>query len=117
MLEAEADIGIRGQVKNEIAARHRADEPWQIQQIAAFQAEARSFGGFFQELDLAGREVIETDHGMTGAEKRISQTTAYETGRARDKCSQNNSFRIGRSVFADSRDHARCTASCKSSPY
>src|SRR5262249_9205282 len=47
------------------------------------------------------REVIETDHGMTATEKRISQITAYEASRARDKCSQSNSFRIGRSVLAE----------------
>jgi hypothetical protein len=103
VLEPEANIGIRGQVKNEIAARHRATEPWQIQQIAAHHPEAGRFGGFVQEFSLARREIIETDHGMTQAEKRISQITAYEAGRARDKCSQNNSFRIGRLFLAGTR--------------
>ena len=87
-------------MKNEIATRHRAGERWQIQHIATFKPKARGFGGFFQEFDLARREVIETNYGMTGAKKLIGQITAYEACCTRDKCSQNRPLsKGGRSVF------------------
>ena len=50
MVGAEADVGIGGQVEDEIRARHGALDGVQIQQVAFDQAEARIGLRAFQKL-------------------------------------------------------------------
>jgi hypothetical protein len=58
---AKADIGIGGEVDNEVRALHRWGNLGGMQQVAAHRAEVRMRQRAVQELRLAGREIVEAD--------------------------------------------------------
>ena len=85
MLEAEADVGIGGQMKDKIASRHRADQRGQIQAIAFDQFELGICQRRLEKFALAGGKIVPADHLPAAGQQTVNQVTANKTGGAGDK--------------------------------
>ena len=82
MIQAEPDVRIGGQMKNEIASRHRADQGGQIQAIAFDQFEFRIGQRRLEKFLLAGGKIVPADNVFAVGEKPVNQIAADESGRA-----------------------------------
>jgi hypothetical protein len=85
MCEAEADIGVCGQMKNCIATRHRLSQSVRIQVIALDKFKIWFFSSVLQELGLAGGEVIPADDIRPLIQQMIGQSAADEASRTGNK--------------------------------
>ena len=85
MLEAVADVGIGREVEDEIGALHGGGEAVEVEQIAAYEAEARgSFGGG-QKLRQAGGEVVVPGNLVTFGQQAVRQMAGDEAGASCDE--------------------------------
>src|ERR1035437_2870424 len=62
MFEAEADIGVRGEMKNRVATGHRLGERGQIKIVAFDKFETGFFQRAFQKFFLAGGKIVPADN-------------------------------------------------------
>ena len=90
MVRAEAHIGVRRQVENEIRARHGARDGRQIQQVALHQAEARVRLGALQKAAESGGQVVEARDVVPSRQQAVHQIAADESRRSRNECLQSN---------------------------
>ncbi len=61
MFEAEADVGIGGEMEDNIGAGHRPGEAGRVEQISLDQCERRVSTGFRDELRQSGGKVVVAD--------------------------------------------------------
>ena len=85
MASAPADVGMGGEMVDEICAGHCPGERFEIQQIGAMQTKTWIFQGARQELDSPGGKVVESDHIVPQGQKPVREVTADEAGGACDK--------------------------------
>ena len=85
MVQPEAHVGVGGEVKDELAARHGGGQGGQVEVVAPHEAVVRVFERALDEGRLAGGEVVPADDLVALAEQTIRQRAADETGRARDE--------------------------------
>ena len=71
MFEAEADIGVGGEVKHRVGAPHRRGQFLGVRQIALDQAEIRMLQGLFQEGPPAGRKIVEADNRVAPPQQLV----------------------------------------------
>ena len=85
MLRAEADVGVGGEVEDEIAPGHRGGQAVEVEDVALHERELRRLTGRIEELREPGRQVVVADNRMPRCEQAIDEVTADETGGAGDK--------------------------------
>ena len=82
MLQPEPDIGVCRQMKNKIAAPHRRQQTFRIEQVSAFQPEIFRLLGRPQKFDLSGGKIIESYNRVSQFEQPVDKATPYEPGGA-----------------------------------
>src|SRR5882724_2829602 len=85
MVEAEAHVGIGGEVKNKIAAGHRLRERGQVETIAMDQLELRIFERAFKKFILPRGKIIVADDRFAVGKKPVNEVAADKTRRAGDE--------------------------------
>ena len=82
MVETKTDIGIGGQMKNEIAPGHRAGQRRQIKAIAFNQFEFRIGQRRLEKFLLAGGKIVPADNVFAVGEQPVHEIAADKSGRA-----------------------------------
>ena len=85
MIGAEADVGVGGEVDDEVGAGDGFGEGVQVEQVMLAEGEVGVGLGAGEELDLAGGEVIDTGDGVAIGEKAVGEGAADEAGCAGDE--------------------------------
>ncbi len=85
MLQAEADVGVGGEMKNDVAAGHRRGQRRHVEDIAFHQFEFGMLERAREKFAQAGAEIIEAGDGKTRREQAIGKIAADETGSAGDE--------------------------------
>src|SRR5882724_6592198 len=85
MVEAEAHVGVGGEMKNKIAAGHRLRERGQIETIAFDQFELWIFPSTFKKFILTRGKIIVADDRIAVAQQAVNEVAADEARRAGDK--------------------------------
>src|SRR5262249_32750412 len=78
VLGAKTDVGVGGEVEDEVAAHHGLRQSRPVEVIAHEEAEVRVAQGVGQEGALAGREVVPADDRSPVAQQPIAQGAADE---------------------------------------
>ena len=78
MVEAEAHVGVGGEMKNKIAAGHCPGERRQIEVVAFEKFETRIFQRAIQKFCLAGGKIVPTDDRFTVGEQAVNEVTTDE---------------------------------------
>ncbi len=82
MLEAEAHVGVGGEMKNGVATGHRLRQCGQIQIVAFDELEVGIFQRAFQKSSLASRKIIPADDGFAVGQEPVNKVAADEARRA-----------------------------------
>lgn len=85
MFEAEAHIGVGGEMENSVTARHCLRERGQVEIVTLNQFEVRILQRAVKEAALAGGKVIPAHDGFAVFEEPVCQGAADETGGAGDE--------------------------------
>ena len=86
MLRAEPDVGVGGQVEDEVAAGHGAGQGVRVEHVAAHtRVKPGSRCGLLQETLLTGREVVVGDDLVAQPQQPIDEVAADEAGAAGDE--------------------------------
>ena len=85
MLSAETNVGIGGEVKDEIGARHGARQRLFVEQIALHEPEVGVCGRSLEKAHPAGRQIVVSDDGVAIGEETIGQVASDEARCASDK--------------------------------
>ena len=73
MFEAEADVGIGGEVENEIAPGHRLRQRREVKVIAANEFEIRMIPRGRQKFILAGGKIVPADDAFAAGSRRSTR--------------------------------------------
>ena len=86
MLEAEADVGVSGKVKDNVRSCHGLREFRRVEYIAFDERKAWLTRGLGEKIDLSGDEVVVTDHPTACLQQAIDQIAADKAGCTGDEC-------------------------------
>ena len=82
VLQAEAHVGVCGEVKYELAPRHRGGQRGQVEIIPAHEPETGSRVRAVEKRELARGKIIPADDLVAFTQKPVRQTAADKPGRA-----------------------------------
>src|SRR5262249_53236338 len=85
VLGAEADIGVGGQVKDEVVPDNRTSQGGEVEEIPLDEAESGMAERIGEDLALAGREVVVGGNGMAVGQQSVDQVAADEASPAGDE--------------------------------
>jgi hypothetical protein len=85
MLPAVFDVGVGGEMEDEVGAFHGGGERRQVEIIAADEAKLRMLFGAVEKAFLAGGEIIPAGDGGAVREKTVGEIGANETGDTGDE--------------------------------
>ena len=85
VFEPEADVGIGGEMKDHVAARHSCPQFLEVQHVAFDQRERGVVLCAGKELHHTGREIVVADNPISGGQQPINQMAADKSGRAGDE--------------------------------
>jgi hypothetical protein len=85
VFEAEADVGIRGEMKNGVTASHRLGERGQIQIVAFDQFEFWIFERVVQKFFLVGGKIVPADDSFLVGKQTVNEVAADKTRCAGDE--------------------------------
>jgi hypothetical protein len=85
MFEAKADVGVGGEVKNEIGPGHRLHQRREVKVVAAHEFEIRMAPRGRQKFILAGGKIIPADDVFAASQQAVNEIAANKTGGTGDK--------------------------------
>src|SRR5262249_54188268 len=85
VVRAEADVGVGGQVEDEVVADHGRLQVEQVDHVAFDQAERRATADLRQEGPLAGGEVVVARDLVPVGQQPVDQVAADKPGGASDE--------------------------------